>query len=172
MFVGTAKAIFHTSLSGVTNAVSWVSLVAQLVKNLPAKQETLVGFLGQEDPLEKGMATHFSILAWRIPWRGTWQSACSSCVSCLTSDVITTNPVPQARILKSCPQLLPYPLHPVVLSLFRLKYLWILSSLLFCCFMSVLIISSLLGMASYLLIVPGLSSSHEPCSHISCQICF
>ena len=100
MFVGTAKAIFHTSLSGVTNAVSWVSLVAQLVKNLPAKQETLVGFLGQEDPLEKGMATHSSILAWRIPWRGTWQSACSSCVSCLTSDVITTNPVPQARILR------------------------------------------------------------------------
>ena len=43
-------------------------LVAQLVKNLPAMQETLVRFLGQEDPLEKGKATHSSILAWRIPW--------------------------------------------------------------------------------------------------------
>ena len=39
-----------------------------VVKNLPAKQETLVGFLGQEDSLEKEMATHSSILAWRIPW--------------------------------------------------------------------------------------------------------
>ena len=44
------------------------SLVAQMVKNLPAKQETRVRSLGQEDPLEKGMATHSSILAWRIPW--------------------------------------------------------------------------------------------------------
>ena len=47
---------------------SWVSLVAQLVKNPPTMQETLVGFLGWEDPLEKGKATHFNILAWRIPW--------------------------------------------------------------------------------------------------------
>ena len=39
-----------------------------MVKNLPAMQETQVGSLGQEDPLEKGMATHSSILAWRIPW--------------------------------------------------------------------------------------------------------
>ena len=45
------------------------SLVAQMVKNQPAKQETWVQFLGQEDPLEKGMATHSSILAWEIPWR-------------------------------------------------------------------------------------------------------
>ena len=44
--------------------------MAQLVKNLPAMQETpmQVQFLGWEDPLEKGMATHSSILAWRIPW--------------------------------------------------------------------------------------------------------
>ena len=42
--------------------------MAQIVKNLPAMQETLIQFLGQEDPLEKGMATHSSILAWRIPW--------------------------------------------------------------------------------------------------------
>ena len=44
------------------------SLIAQLVKNLPAMQKTLVRFLGQEDPLEKGKATHTSILTWRIPW--------------------------------------------------------------------------------------------------------
>ena len=48
--------------------VQWVSLVVQTVKNLPAVQETQVRFLGGEDALEKGMATHTSILAWRIPW--------------------------------------------------------------------------------------------------------
>ena len=47
---------------------SRASLMAQLVKNPPAMQETWVGFLGWEDPLEKGKATHSSILAWRIPW--------------------------------------------------------------------------------------------------------
>ena len=47
---------------------SWASLVAQLVKNLPAMQETWVQSLDREDPLEKGKATHSSILAWRIPW--------------------------------------------------------------------------------------------------------
>ena len=45
-----------------------VFLVAQTVKRLPATQETWVQSLGQEDPLEKGMAIHSSILAWRIPW--------------------------------------------------------------------------------------------------------
>ena len=44
------------------------SLMAQRVNNLPAMQETRVWFLCQEDPLEKGMVTHSSILAWRIPW--------------------------------------------------------------------------------------------------------
>ena len=47
---------------------SWASLVAQLVKNLPAMQETWVQSLGWENPPEKGKATHSSILAWRIPW--------------------------------------------------------------------------------------------------------
>ena len=46
----------------------WASLVAQLVKNLPAMQETWVRSLGWKDPLEKGKATHSSILAWRTPW--------------------------------------------------------------------------------------------------------
>ena len=44
------------------------SIIAQLVKNLPAVQETWVRFLGWKDPLEKEMATHSSILAWKIPW--------------------------------------------------------------------------------------------------------
>ena len=47
---------------------SWVSLVAQLVKNTPAMRDTWVRSLGWEDPFEKGKATHFSVLAWRIPW--------------------------------------------------------------------------------------------------------
>ena len=44
------------------------SLVAQMAKNLFPVQETQIGSLGREDPLQKGMATHSSILAWRIPW--------------------------------------------------------------------------------------------------------
>ena len=63
---------------GTRTSVSWVlgsfmamlqaSLGAQLLKNLPAMQETQVRSLGWEDPLEEGMATHSSILAWEIPW--------------------------------------------------------------------------------------------------------
>ena len=54
---------------------SWASLVTQTVKNLPAMQETWVQSLGQEDPLEEGMATHSSILAWRIPVdREAWRA--------------------------------------------------------------------------------------------------
>ena len=53
----------------------WASLVAQMVKNLPAMQETWVWSLGWGDPLEEAMATHSSILAWRIPIdRGAWQT--------------------------------------------------------------------------------------------------
>ena len=48
--------------------VTRASLVAETVKNLPAMRETRVQSLDWEDPLEKGMATHCSILAWRIPW--------------------------------------------------------------------------------------------------------
>ena len=46
----------------------WASLVAQLVKNLPAVQETQVRSLGQEDPLKKEMANHSSIFSWKTPW--------------------------------------------------------------------------------------------------------
>ena len=48
--------------------ISWSSLMAQLVKCLPAMQETQVRFLGLEDPLEKEMAIHSSTRAWKIPW--------------------------------------------------------------------------------------------------------
>ena len=48
--------------------IIWASLVAQMVKNVAAMQETRVQSLGQEDPLEEGMATHSGILAWRVPW--------------------------------------------------------------------------------------------------------
>ena len=52
------------------------SLMAQMVKNMPVMQETWVRSLGQEDPLEKGIATHSSILAWRIPWtEESWQAS-------------------------------------------------------------------------------------------------
>ena len=56
-------------------ALPWASLVAQIVKNLPAVQETWVQSLGWEDLLEEGMATHSSILARRIPMdRGAWRA--------------------------------------------------------------------------------------------------
>jgi len=67
------QGIFPTQETGLLNCRQILyyfgaSLIAQLVKNPSAMQETLVRFLGQEDPLEKGKATHSSILAWRIPW--------------------------------------------------------------------------------------------------------
>ena len=62
-----AICLYFTRSSSI-EATLWASLIAQLVKNLPAMQETWVQFLGWEDALEKEMATHSSILAWRIPW--------------------------------------------------------------------------------------------------------
>ena len=54
----------------------WASLVAQMVKNLASVQETWLCSLGWEDPLEEGVATHSSVLAWRIPMdRGAWCAA-------------------------------------------------------------------------------------------------
>ena len=59
-----------SSKKTITNLGSIIgtSLVAQTVKHLPTKKETQIRSLGEEDPLEEGMATHSSILAWRIPW--------------------------------------------------------------------------------------------------------
>ena len=62
--------IFNKNIktSQLCSVYTGASLVAQLVKNLPAMQETWVWSLGWEDPLEKGMATHSTTLTWRIPW--------------------------------------------------------------------------------------------------------
>ena len=60
-FISTLISILHIS-------TNWAAQVSQWVKNLPMMQETQVHSLGREDPLEEGMATHSSILAWRIPW--------------------------------------------------------------------------------------------------------
>ena len=63
------RGAWWATVNGVTKSrIHWASLVAQMVKNLPAVRETRVRSLGQEDPLEKRMAIHSSILAWRIPW--------------------------------------------------------------------------------------------------------
>ena len=52
----------------INTSIDWASLVAQIVKSQPVMQETWVQSLGWEDPLEKGIGTHSSILVWRIPW--------------------------------------------------------------------------------------------------------
>ena len=60
--------MLRANSTGFILFVTYASIVALTVKNLPATQETWVRALGWEDALEKGMATHFSVLAWRIPW--------------------------------------------------------------------------------------------------------
>ena len=82
----------------------WASPVAQRVKRLPAMQETRVQSLGREDPLEKEMATHSSILAWRIPWTekpGGLQSTGSQRVGhdCATSISLSRSLVGARRML-------------------------------------------------------------------------
>ena len=64
---GFKSGLCHLLLIGLGQVTHQTSLVAQWVKNLPEMQETQVGFLGQVDPLEEGMATHSRILTWRIP---------------------------------------------------------------------------------------------------------
>ena len=68
--------IYDSTLSNYL-ILAKASLVAQTVKNLSVMQETRFQFLGWEDPLEKGMATHSSILAWRIPWTEEPGTGCS-----------------------------------------------------------------------------------------------
>ena len=66
---GTGPASLVGILALILKAVrNEISLVAQIVKTLPAMQDTWIQSLGQEDPLKKDMATHPSIFAWRIPW--------------------------------------------------------------------------------------------------------
>ena len=75
---GLAEHVFHwliVSKTQVSIIFVWASLMAQMVKNPPAILKTWVWSLGSEDPLEEGMATHSSILAWRISTdRGAWRS--------------------------------------------------------------------------------------------------
>ena len=69
----------------------WASLVAQMVKNLPAMQQTWVRSLGWEDPLEEGMATHSSILAWRMPMdRGAWWATVHGVAESDTTERLST----------------------------------------------------------------------------------
>ena len=73
MVCGILSGVISSSIANPTDVLKvgspifWASLIAQLVKNLPVMQETWVRFLAWEDPLQKEMATHSSILAWRIP---------------------------------------------------------------------------------------------------------
>ena len=72
---GNAREVPSLTVYRAHYITKWASLVAQMVKNLPAMRETWVWSLDWEDPLEEGMATHSSILAWRIPMdRGAWQA--------------------------------------------------------------------------------------------------
>ena len=68
LFSEKNKILMHSENLIFPFSQKWASLVAQLVKNPPAMQETLVRSLGWEDPLEKGKAIHSSTLDWRIPW--------------------------------------------------------------------------------------------------------
>ena len=66
-FMGSQR-VKHDCATELNSILVWTSLVAQMVKHLPTVWETWVHSLGQEDPLEKEMAPHFSTLAWNIPW--------------------------------------------------------------------------------------------------------
>ena len=70
IYVRIFQNLFHYKIVNIAPCVIYtmVSLVAQSAKNLPAVHETWVQSLGQEDPLEKEMVNHFSILAWKVPW--------------------------------------------------------------------------------------------------------
>ena len=95
---------------------SWASLVAQLVENLPAMRETWVRSLGWEDPLEKGKASHSSILAWRIPWDLfglpwwlRWKSVCPQCGRPRFN--LQVGKIPWRRKWQPTPVLLPRKFH-------------------------------------------------------------
>ena len=80
----SGQAVWRTVCSWLYASIHRVSLVAQWVKNPPPVWEIWVRFLGWEDPLEKGTTTHFSILAWRIPW--TEEPGGLQSTSCKESD--------------------------------------------------------------------------------------
>ena len=93
---GTLLLAFERTPTNPNVFTIWASLVAQSIKNLPAIQETWVQFLGWDNPLEKEMATHSGILAWRIPFTeesGRLQSLRSQ-------ELDTTEPLSLFRYLK------------------------------------------------------------------------
>ena len=90
---------FPEESTGFPLQYSWASLVSQIVKNLPGMWNTWVWSLGWEDPLEEGMITHSSILAWRIPrYRGAWQATVPR--RCKESDTTEWPSTAQHRYLK------------------------------------------------------------------------
>ena len=87
---------------GQKPSLPWIYLVAQSVKNPPAIQETRVQSLGWEDPLEKGMATHSSILAWRIPWAEEPGGLQSVGLQRVRHDLVTKPPQQTLRAYNPC----------------------------------------------------------------------
>ena len=97
--------IFPWMPLNVLNLALWrASLVAQMLKNLPATQETWVRSLGQEDPLEKRKATRSSILAWRIPW--TEESCGLQSMDCKELDTTERLCTAQHLQMQSCAEVL------------------------------------------------------------------
>ena len=84
--------------------ISKINLVAQLVKNLPAVQETQVSFLDWEDPLDKEMAMHSSIPAWRIPWTEEPGGATVHGVARVRHNLVTKPPPPLSKRMRNTMQ--------------------------------------------------------------------
>ena len=96
--MNTCVYMFVRKINIYTYAYIGASLVAQSVKNLPVMQETWVQFQGQEDPLEKEMATHSSILGWRISMdRGAWEAIVQG-VTRVRHDLAAKPPPPHVYI--------------------------------------------------------------------------
>ena len=89
------KMVPSRSLMHLCTGTSRTTLIAQSVKNLPTMKETWVRSLGQEDPLEKEMATHSSILTWRIPWTEEPDRLQSIGIARVGHDLATKPPPPQ-----------------------------------------------------------------------------
>ena len=132
----------HQASLSITNSQSftqthvWTSLVAQTVKCLPTMQETWVQSLGQEDPLEKEIATHCSTLAWKIPWveePGRLQSMGSqnvrlNWVTSLSffSFMSIESVMPSNHLILCCPLLLLPSMFPNIRVLFSNEFLYII----------------------------------------------
>ena len=99
------------------------SLIAQLVKSLPAMQETWVQILGQDNPLEKEMTTHSSILTWRIPMdRGAWQATIHWIIR-VGHDLVNKPPPP--KIITNFNKLLVFKNTLLISEVYSLSFLFI-----------------------------------------------